>query len=64
MLPYAIVLGGSERWLDALVATDTDADPDSDDLSWYHGPADWHLSDLPESLRNFTTTVSGTLFTR
>ncbi|GAB2589471.1 DUF2207 family protein [Microlunatus antarcticus] len=64
VLPYAIVLGGTERWLDALVATDTDADPDSDDLSWYHGPADWHLRDLPESLRNFTTTVSGTLFTR
>jgi len=64
VLPYAIVLGGTERWLDALVATDTDADPDSDDLPWYHGPADWHLRDLPESLRNFTTTVSGTLFTR
>ncbi|GAA3573400.1 DUF2207 domain-containing protein [Microlunatus spumicola] len=64
VLPYAIVLGGSERWLDALVATDTDADPDSDDLPWYHGPQDWHLRDLPDSLRNFTTTVSGTLFTR
>jgi hypothetical protein len=64
VLPYAIVLGGTERWLDALVATDVDVDPDSDDLSWYHGPADWHLQDLPDSLRNFTTTVSGTLFTR
>lgn len=64
VLPYAIVLGGSERWLDALVATDGDADPDSDDLPWYHGPQDWHLRDLPDSLRNFTTTVSGTLFTR
>ena len=64
VLPYAIVLGGTERWLDALVATDTDADPDPEDLTWYHGPADWHLRDLPDSLRNFTTTVSGTLFTR
>jgi Predicted membrane protein (DUF2207) len=64
VLPYAIVLGGSERWLDALVATDTDADPDSEDLSWYHGPRDWHLRDLPDSLRNFTTTLSGTLFSR
>ena len=64
VLPYAIVLGGTERWLDALVATDTDADADSQDLTWYHGPADWHLRDLPDSLRNFTTTVSGTLFTR
>ena len=64
VLPYAIVLGGSDRWIDALVATDTDAGPDPEDLSWYHGPADWHLRDLPDSLRNFTTTVSGTLFTR
>ena len=64
VLPYAIVLGGSERWLEALVATDTDLDPDSDDLSWYHGPDDWHLRDLPDSLQNFLTTVSGTLFTR
>jgi len=64
VLPYAIVLGGSDRWLDALAATDTDAAPDPEDLDWYHGPDDWHLRDLPESLRNFTTTVSGTLFTR
>ena len=64
VLPYAIVLGGTDRWLDALVATDTDAAPDSEDLPWYHGPDDWHLRDLPDSLRNFTTTVSGTLFTR
>ena len=46
------------------MATDADADPDSKDLHWYHGPRDWHLRDLPDSLRNFTTTVSGTLFTR
>ncbi len=64
VLPYAIVLGGSDRWLDALAATDADEVPDSEDLDWYHGPDDWHLRDLPESLRNFTTTVSGTLFTR
>lgn len=64
LLPYAIVLGGSERWLDAIVASDTDADPDSTDLSWYHGPASWHLRDLPDSLRNFITSVSGTLFSR
>ncbi len=64
LLPYAIVLGGSERWLDAIVASDSDADPDSTDLSWYHGPANWHLRDLPDSLRNFITSVSGTLFSR
>ena len=64
VLPYAVVLGGSDRWLDAIVATDLDADPDPDALSWYHGPPHWHLRDLPDSLRNFLTTLSGTLFSR
>ena len=30
VLPYAVVLGGADRWLDAIVAADTDVDPDSD----------------------------------
>lgn len=64
VLPYAVVLGGADRWLDAIVAADTDVDADSADLNWYHGPPNWHLRDLPDSLRNFLTTVSGTLFTR
>ena len=64
VLPYAIVLGGADRWLGAIVAADTDEHPDSEDLSWYHGPAGWHLRDLPDSLKNFITTVSGTLFGR
>jgi hypothetical protein len=64
VLPYAIVLGGAERWLDAIVASDDDEEPDSEDLSWYHGPSDWQLADLPHSLRNFITTVNGTLFSR
>jgi Predicted membrane protein (DUF2207) len=64
VLPYAIVLGGADRWLDAIVASDVDADADSYDLSWYHGPENWHLRDLPDSMRNFVTTVSGSLFTR
>ncbi len=64
VLPYAIVLGGTDRWLDAIVATDADEHPDSYDLSWYHGPEHWHLRDLPDSMRNFVTTVSGSLFSR
>ncbi len=64
LLPYAIVLGGADRWLDAMVASDTDAEADETDLPWYHGPANWHLRDLPDSLRNFVTTVSGSLFSR
>ena len=64
VLPYAIVLGGTDRWLDAAVAADRDDEADSTDLAWYHGPVGWHLRDLPDSLRNFITTVSGTLFIR
>ena len=64
VLPYAIVLGGADRWLDAIVTSDVDAHPDSYDLSWYHGPENWHLRDLPDSMRNFVTTVSGSLFSR
>ena len=64
VLPFAIVLGGTERWIDAVVATDTDVTPDETDLSWYHGPEGWHLSDLPDSLRNFVTTVEGLLVER
>jgi hypothetical protein len=64
LLPYAVVLGGADRWLDAIVAADADDHADETDLPWYHGPANWHLRDLPDSLRNFITTVSGSLFTR
>lgn len=64
VLPYAVVLGGRERWLQAMAAADGDDTPDSTDLSWYHGPDGWHLSDLPASLDNFITTVQGTLFSR
>lgn len=64
VLPYAVVLGGSDRWLDGLVAADGDAGADEADLDWYHGPTGWHLRDLPDSLRNFITTLEGTLVQR
>jgi Predicted membrane protein (DUF2207) C-terminal domain/Predicted membrane protein (DUF2207) N-terminal domain len=64
VLPYAIVLGGTERWLDAIVAADPDSEPDPTDLPWYTGPENWHLRDLPDSMKNFVTTVSGSLFSR
>jgi hypothetical protein len=64
VLPYAVVLGGADRWLDGLAATDTDDTPDETELDWYHGPEGWHLSDLPDSLRNFVTTVEGSLLQR
>lgn len=65
LLPYAIVLGGRERWLDAIVAADDDPDiADADDLHWYHAPNDWHLADLPDSIGAFVTSVQGQLFSR
>lgn len=64
IVPYAIVLGGKERWLQAMVDADDDDEADSTDLDWYHAANDWHLADLPPSLANFVTTVQGTLFSR
>ena len=65
VLPYAVVLGGFGRWLDALAAADDDPGvPDPEDLSWYRAPEDWNLSDLPDSLRNFVTTMQGRLYSR
>jgi len=65
ILPYAVVLGGWERWLQVLVANDDDegvADPT--DLSWYHAPDDWHLQQLPASLDAFVNAARGRLFAR
>jgi uncharacterized protein (TIGR04222 family) len=65
ILPYAIVLGGWERWLRVLVESDDDvgvADPT--DLSWYHAPDDWHLQQLPASLDAFLNAARGRLFAR
>lgn len=65
VLPFAIVLGGTERWLDALTAADNDHDtPDPNDLSWYRAPDNWHLADLPRSLKAFVTTIEGELYGR
>ncbi|MFT3860489.1 DUF2207 family protein [Micropruina sp.] len=64
VLPYAVVLGGYERWLQALVDADTDDHADSTDLDWYHAPDDWHLADLPASLNRLITTIQGKLFAR
>ncbi|MEV5964705.1 DUF2207 domain-containing protein [Kribbella sp. NPDC051952] len=63
-LPYAVVLGGSERWIDALVATDATPDEEDEGFTWYRGPRGWHLQYLPDSLRNLTTNLTGALFAR
>lgn len=64
LLPYAVVLGGRQRWLEALAAADDDDLPDPTDLDWYHAPENWHLRDLPASLTQFVNTVQGELFSR
>lgn len=64
LLPYAVVLGGRDRWLAAIAESDDDDAADSVDLDWYHGPQDWHLADFPASMNNFVTTLQGTLFSR
>lgn len=65
VLPYAIVLGGTERWLQAMVDADDDPGvPDPDDLGWYSAPETWQLSDLPASLDDFITTIEGKLYGR
>ena len=65
VLPYAVVLGGKDRWLQAMVQADDDVDaPDPTAIDWYHAPATWHLQDLPVSLTQFISTVQGVLFGR
>lgn len=64
LLPYTVVLGGRQRWLEAMAAADDDDLPDPTDVDWYHAPETWHLRFLPASLTQFVNTVQGELFGR
>ncbi len=64
VLPYAVVLGGADRWLRGLTAVNDESVPDAQELSWYHGPEGWRLDDLPGSLANFVRALQGTLVAR
>lgn len=65
VLPYAVVLGGKERWLEAMVLADEDDEvSDPTTVDWYHAPQTWHLQDLPVSLTQLIHTVQGELFAR
>lgn len=64
LLPYAVVLGGKDRWIRAMVAADRDDTPDPDALHWYRAPADWHLQQLPQSLDALIASIQGHLFGR
>ncbi len=59
-LPYAAVLGLTEKWALEIANTDDDDDPD-EGIGWYEGPDNWHLSNIGESLSNFVTAFNGTL---
>ena len=59
-LPYAAVLGLTEKWALEIAATDDDDDPD-EGIGWYSGPENWHLADIGESLSNFVTAFGGSL---
>lgn len=64
LLPYAVVLGGKDRWIDAMVRADTDSTPDPTELDWYHAPEDWHLQQLPQSMDALIASIQGHLFGR
>jgi len=65
VLPYAVVLGGRARWVQALADADDDPGvPDPDDLSWYKAPSDWNLSELPVCLDAFIAHLAGRLIGR
>ena len=64
LLPYTVVLGGRQRWVEAMAAADVDDTPDPTEVDWYHAPDNWHLRDLPASLTQFINTVQGQLFSR
>jgi hypothetical protein len=64
ILPYAIVLGSWDRWLEALVAANAVEKIDATELDWYHGPEGWEFQDLPACLGAFITVVTGRLFAR
>lgn len=64
VLPYAVVLGGRQRWLAAMVAADADDTADPEAVHWYHAHDEWHLHMLPASLTQFIHTVQGELFSR
>ena len=64
LLPYTVVLGGRQRWVEAMAAADVDDTPDPTEVDWYHAPDNWHLRDLPASLTQFINTIQGQLFSR
>lgn len=65
IIPYAIVLGSFDRWLQAWWWTPTTTPACPIRTIWVgRAPATWQLSDLPSSIDAFITTVEGKLYSR
>ncbi|WP_326635377.1 DUF2207 domain-containing protein [Streptosporangium sp. NBC_01755] len=61
-LPYAVIFDSVDRWA-RVVSSVTGDGQKSDNLYWYHGPAEWDLSRFADSMRTFTMTTSGAIST-
>jgi hypothetical protein len=55
-LPYAVVLGETERWARAFHDLGAQGD-----LYWYAGPHGWSAADFSDSMDSFAVSASGTL---
>ncbi|HEU0133111.1 MAG TPA: DUF2207 domain-containing protein [Mycobacteriales bacterium] len=56
-LPYAVVLGETERWAKAFRHL---ADDPQSDLYWFSGPHGWSANDFSDSIGDFSTATAGT----
>lgn len=59
-LPYAVVFDNVEQWDDILASHPGDGHR-SDNLAWYHGPAEWDMSNFGDSFQTFVITTSGAI---
>ncbi|MEO3808106.1 DUF2207 domain-containing protein [Sphaerisporangium sp. B11E5] len=59
-LPYAVVFDTVDHWA-RVVASINGNGHRADNLYWYHGPAEWDLSNFAASMTTFTATTSGAI---
>jgi hypothetical protein len=59
-LPYAVIFDSVDRWA-RVVSTVPGNGQQTDNLYWYHGPAEWDLSKFSDSMRTFTMTTTGAI---
>jgi hypothetical protein len=60
-LPYAVVFDNVEQWDDILATHGDDVTAHTDNLAWYHGPAEWDMSNFGDSFQTFVITTSGAI---